>query len=387
MLESYNKIRIVNKEVFKRIDTFFEEEKKRSLKEIEDGLVKIQEYTTDTNDYFEYETNKIPVLDVKKITKKIFETTNEDSQEEVEYFLEEVLKKFDSLGKKEKNDANRRFLQEKKEAVLEISKKIGEYTEINLLNKIISPNKTDRKKIQEMRKDNRDIPKTYFGKFSEYYNLSEDWVKYGEPIEYIKTILNSEFVEEVYSEEECLVLLKKMMNEGCFQKKEDASNYFIYPSKKKVINLAYEIGLIPQVDIQADMNEYIRQNGDEKFLLFLTYVFLKEDKDYSNDVNYIKELNKILKPTVNLLSDKRGIPNNIDSLALAFFKDGLGKNISELSIESPFDDLEQILSIVLTDDEVKTEMQEKFDLPTDHLDVVFTGLEAMLKNLNQNIVE
>ena len=178
-----------------------------------------------------------------------------------------------------------------------------------------------------------------------------------------------------------------MMNEGCFQKKEDASNYFIYPSKKKVINLAYEIGLIPQVDIQADMNEYIRQNGDEKFLLFLTYVFLKEDKDYSNDVNYIKELNKILKPTVNLLSDKRGIPNNIDSLALAFFKDGLGKNISELSIESPFDDLEQILSIVLTDDEVKTEMQEKFDLPTDHLDVVFTGLEAMLKNLNQNIVE
>lgn len=65
MLESYNKIRIVNKEVFKRIDTFFEEEKKRSLKEIEDGLVKIQEYTTDTNDYFEYETNKIPVLDVK----------------------------------------------------------------------------------------------------------------------------------------------------------------------------------------------------------------------------------------------------------------------------------------------------------------------------------
>lgn len=148
MLESYNKIRIVNKEVFKRIDTFFEEEKKRSLKEIEDGLVKIQEYTTDTNDYFEYETNKIPVLDVKKITKKIFETTNEDSQEEVEYFLEEVLKKFDSLGKKEKNDANRRFLQEKKEAVLEISKKIGEYTEINLLNKIISPNKTDRKKTQ-----------------------------------------------------------------------------------------------------------------------------------------------------------------------------------------------------------------------------------------------
>ena len=119
----------------------------------------------------------------------------------------------------------------------------------------------------------------------------------------------------------------------------------------------------------------------------MTYVFLKEDKDYSNDVNYIKELNKILKPTVNLLSDKRGIPNNIDSLALAFFKDGLGKNISELSIESPFDDLEQILSIVLTDDEVKTEMQEKFDLPTDHLDVVFTGLEAMLKNLNQNIVE
>ena len=114
-------------------------------------------------------------------------------------------------------------------------------------------------------------------------------------IEFLSEIILNPDVDDKGFKEEKLGIVKNNTKIGIDSIKEDASNYFIYPSKKKVINLAYEIGLIPQVDIQADMNEYIRQNGDEKFLLFLTYVFLKEDKDYSNDVNYIKELNKIPK--------------------------------------------------------------------------------------------
>ena len=86
---------------------------------------------------------------------------------------------------------NKNFLQEKKETVLNIINAIWVHSEINLLNKIISPNKTDRKKIKEMRSDNRKIPKEFFTKFAEYYKLSEDWLKYGEPKDYIQAVLNS----------------------------------------------------------------------------------------------------------------------------------------------------------------------------------------------------
>ena len=191
MLESYNKIRIVNKEVFERIDSLFEKERKGGLKEIEKGLQDIQECIINTNDYFDDKDKKISDIDVKKIAKKIFETTNDNPEEEVKYQLDEVLKKYDSLGKSEENLQNKNFLQEKKETVLNIINAIWVHSEINLLNKIISPNKTDRKKIKEMRSDNRKIPKEFFTKFAEYYKLSEDWLKYGEPKDYIQAVLNS----------------------------------------------------------------------------------------------------------------------------------------------------------------------------------------------------
>ena len=258
MLESYNKIRIVNKEVFERIDSLFEKERKGGLKEIEKGLQDSQECIINTNDYFDDKDKKISDIDVKKIAKKIFETTNDNPEEEVKYQLDEVLKKYDSLGKSEENLQNKNFLQEKKETVLNIINAIWVHSEINLLNKIISPNKTDRKKIKEMRSDNRKIPKEFFTKFAEYYKLSEDWLKYGEPKDYIQAVLNSEFVEEVYSEEECEELLEKMRGEGVFLKIEYAPNNFIYPNKKEVINFAYKIELIPQSFVDLKFNSILK---------------------------------------------------------------------------------------------------------------------------------
>lgn len=384
MLESYNKIRIVNKEVFERIDSLFEKERKGGLKEIEKGLQDIQECIINTNDYFDDKDKKISDIDVKKIAKKIFETTNDNPEEEVKYQLDEVLKKYDSLGKSEENLQNKNFLQEKKETVLNIINAIWVHSEINLLNKIISPNKTDRKKIKEMRSDNRKIPKEFFTKFAEYYKLSEDWLKYGEPKDYIQAVLNSEFVEEVYSEEECEELLEKMRGEGFFLKIEYAPNNFIYPNKKEVINFAYKIELIPQVDFQTNMNDYIRQNGEQKFLLYLTYVFLKNDKDYSQDKKYINELNKILKPMLKMLSVKRGVPKYVDSLLSFFIKDVLGNDNSVSSTKQSVLDLGLTMFSCLNSEVALTEMKNDLNLEVDVLKSVISDIQPILESLSEN---
>lgn len=384
MLESYNKIRIVNKEVFERIDSLFEKERKGGLKEIEKGLQDIQECIINTNDYFDDKDKKISDIDVKKIAKKIFETTNDNPEEEVKYQLDEVLKKYDSLGKSEENLQNKNFLQEKKETVLNIINAIWVHSEINLLNKIISPNKTDRKKIKEMRSDNRKIPKEFFTKIAEYYKLSEDWLKYGEPKDYIQAVLNSEFVEEVYSEEECEELLEKMRGEGFFLKIEYAPNNFIYPNKKEVINFAYKIELIPQVDFQTNMNDYIRQNGEQKFLLYLTYVFLKNDKDYSQDKKYINELNKILKPMLKMLSVKRGVPKDVDSLLSFFIKDVLGNDNSVSSTKQSVLDLGLTMFSCLNSEVALTEMKNDLNLEVDVLKSVISDIQPILESLSEN---
>ncbi|WP_270321420.1 hypothetical protein [Lactococcus petauri] len=306
MIESYNKVSMSDEKIFSRFNELLTPEFLKAKQNLQDKLEQLNSIIKYVD---EYEGEESRLIDVKRYSNKIFETYEDNPEKEVEYQFFEFYQKF----------LQRAQTQNDKDSIDKFQKKYLElknYTRVEVLRKITGADQKElRKQFGKWQNGANSIPQKIIKNTAIYFKINADYIRFGNPEDYLDTVFNSDFLTPTFSPFEIKEIFKKMdKSQQFYQKQESEPTFKKYPDKKKVLHFAFKNEILYPLKITTDIYEYIKIYGKNNFYLYINYVLLAEDKDYTSKYKLIKLMTPLLNNMINELASKIAMPKDVYQL-------------------------------------------------------------------------